>query len=110
MKMQHDLFNRLMKVIFISLSLLFASNVIPSVVSAQNKRPVTQPAPGKSNERKTSLNFEDELVEGASQKPELFYLFQQKNFNYKRLIKLRENFRPEMRKTTEDIQRIRSEN
>lgn len=58
-------------------------------------------------ERRAELNFEDELVEGATQKPELFYLFQKKNFNYKRLIKLRENFLPEMRKSTEDIQRVR---
>ena len=57
--------------------------------------------------RKQTLSFEDELVEGSAQKPELFYLFQKKNFNYKRLIKLRENFLPEMRKTTEDIQRLR---
>ena len=61
---------------------------------------------GKSP-RTQRLNFEDELVEGSTQKPELFYLFQKKNFNYKRLIKLRENFKPEMRKTSEDIQRIR---
>lgn len=61
----------------------------------------------KRADRKQSLNFEDELVEGAAQKPELFYLFQKKNFNYKRLIKLRENFLPEMRRTTEDIQRVR---
>lgn len=57
--------------------------------------------------RTQKLNFEDELVEGGTQKPELFYLFQKKNFNYKRLIKLRQNFIPEMRKTSEDIQRIR---
>lgn len=57
--------------------------------------------------RKQTLNFEDELVEGSAQKPELFYLFQKKNFNYNRLIKLRENFLPEMRKTSEDIQRLR---
>lgn len=63
----------------------------------------TQIKPG----RKQTLNFEDELVEGSAQKPELFYLFQKKNFNYTRLIKLRENFLPEMRKTTEDIQRLR---
>lgn len=61
-------------------------------------------------ERRATLNFEDELVEGATQKPELFYLFQKKNFNYGRLIKLRENFIPEMRKTTEDLQRIRGAN
>lgn len=60
--------------------------------------------------RRATLNFEDELVEGGTQKPELFYLFQKKNFNYKRLIKLRENFLPEMRKTSEDIQRVRGAN
>ena len=63
-----------------------------------------------SKEKKTTLNFEDELVEGATSKPELFYLFQKKNFNYKRLIRLRENFLPEMRRTSEDIQRSRSSN
>ena len=61
----------------------------------------------KSRDHKTTLSFEDELVEGGTQKPELFYLFQKKNFNYKRLIRLRENFLPEMRKTSEEIQRVR---
>ncbi len=61
-------------------------------------------------ERRATLNFEDELVEGSTQKPELFYLFQKKNFNYGRLIKLRENFIPEMRRTAEDLQRIRGGN
>jgi len=61
-------------------------------------------ASGKKGEpRKQSLTFEDELVEGSTQKPELFYLFQKKNFNYKRLIKLRENFIPEMRRTSEEV-------
>lgn len=63
-----------------------------------------------AKERRATLNFEDELVEGATQKPELFYLFQKKNFNYGKLIKLRENFIPEMRRTTEDLQRIRGGN
>lgn len=62
---------------------------------------------GPKKERKQTLSFEDELVEGSTQKPELFYLFQKKNFNYKKLIKLRENFLPEMRQTAEDIQRLR---
>lgn len=57
--------------------------------------------------RKQTLNFEDELVEGSAQKPDLFYLFQRKDVNQGRLIKLRQNFLPEMRKTTEDIQRVR---
>jgi len=64
----------------------------------------------KPRERRAVINFEDELVEGSTQKPELFYLLQKKNFNYGRLIKLRENFLPEMRRTTEDIQRVRGAN
>lgn len=64
-------------------------------------------SPRAKSDRKQTLNFEDELVEGSAQKPELFYLFQKKNFNYKRLIKLRENFLPEMRRTAEDVQRLR---
>ena len=67
-------------------------------------------ATSSSRERRATLNFEDELVEGSTQKPELFYLFQKKNFNYGRLIKLRENFIPEMRRTTEDLQRVRGAN
>lgn len=74
------------------------------------ERTPAQAGPSARPEIKKTLSFEDELVEGSTQKPELFYLFQKKNFNYKRLIKLRENFLPEMRKTSEDLQRVRSSN
>ena len=56
---------------------------------------------------KQSLNFEDELIEGTTQKPDLFYIFQKNNFKFKKLIKLRENFLPEMNRNAEDIQRLR---
>lgn len=59
----------------------------------------------KGGNKKTTINFEDQLVEGQTQKPELFYLLQQRNNNFKRLIRLRENFLPEMRKTSEDVGR-----
>ena len=54
--------------------------------------------------RTTSINFEDELIEGNVKKPELMYLLQKKQFNFKRLIKLRNDFRPEMYQTAEEIQ------
>lgn len=73
---------------------------------AQTAEPSNVRVDPKSGRIQT-LNFEDELIEGNVQKPDLFYIFQKKNFNYKRLIKLRENFLPEMRKTTEDVQRVR---
>lgn len=72
-----------------------------------------QKAPAKGGagaNKKTTINFEDQLVEGQAQKPELFYLLQQRNNNFKRLIRLRENFLPEMRKTSEDVSRKGSGN
>ena len=63
-----------------------------------------------SSRKRTTINFEDELIEGEVQKPELLYLLQKKQFNFKRLIKLRKNFLPEMRRTAEDIQPLGSDN
>jgi hypothetical protein len=57
----------------------------------------------KGEKKTTSINFEDELVEGQVKKPELFYLLQKKQFNYKRLIKLRDNFLPEMKRDSEEL-------
>ena len=85
-----------------------ASQSASTETEAQVRAPAQDETPRK--EKLKTLSFEDELVEGATTKPELFYLFQKKNFNYKRLIKLRENFLPEMRKTSEDLQRVRSSN
>lgn len=65
---------------------------------------------GSAPLKKQVINFEDELIEGSAQKPELFYLLQKKNFNYKRLIRLRENFLPEIKRTSEDIRRLRGGN
>src|SRR5882757_9100589 len=65
----------------------------------------------KSGDKKeTKIDFEDELVEGELKKPELFYLLQKKQFNFKRLIKLREDFLPEMRRDADEIRRGRSKN
>ena len=61
------------------------------------------------DKRTTSINFEDELIEGEVKKPELLYLLQRKQFNFKRLIKLRENFLPEMSRTSEEIPRGRGQ-
>ncbi|MFP5518693.1 MAG: hypothetical protein ACLGGX_02225 [Bdellovibrionia bacterium] len=86
-------------------------SMLSSVALAQsNRSSTTTTTTTTTKERRATINFEDELVEGGTQKPELFYLFQKKNFNYGRLIKLRENFLPEMRKTTEDVQRVRGGN
>lgn len=98
-----------LKVIFLLIN-LFIAQAFAQAPSAQGNGQGNSQSNVKMNPktgRNQTLNFEDELIEGNVQKPDLFYIFQKKNFNYKRLIKLRENFLPEMRKTTEDIQRVR---
>ena len=55
--------------------------------------------------KRTTIDFEDQLVEGQARKPELFYLLQQRQFNFQRLIRLREDFLPEMERAAEGVQR-----
>lgn len=57
----------------------------------------------KKSPKRTTINFEDQLIEGRAQKPELFVLLQNRMNNSRRLFKLRENFLPEMRKSAEDF-------
>lgn len=71
------------------------------IVLALCALPMTSQAQKKS--KRTTINFEDQLIKGANQKPDLLYLLQKKQFNYKRLIRLRENFLPEMRATGNEI-------
>lgn len=66
---------------------------------------VAQSRSGSQTSKRTVINFDDELVEGDVTKPELSYLLQKKQFNFGRLIKLRENFLPEMRRTAEEVER-----
>ncbi len=80
-------------------------------LSAQAPKKDAPASAAKGGDKKrTSIDFEDELVEGELKKPELFYLLQKKQFNFKRLIKLREDFLPEMRRDGDEIRRGRSKN
>jgi len=65
---------------------------------AQNKQTAQE-------RKKTAVNFEDQLIQGELNKPEFFYFLQRKQFNFGRLIKFRENFLLEMKKTSEQIER-----
>ena len=92
--------------------LLFLSLFLPFMAMAQSlptgnssaEAPDTKSS-GNSKRKNQTVDFEDELIQGEVNKPELFYLLQQKQFNFKRLIKLREDFLPEMRRTSEEIKR-----
>ena len=58
----------------------------------------------KGKSTRNTINFEDQLIKGQNQTPDLIYFTQKQKFNYKRLIRLRENFLPEMRETATDIE------
>ena len=74
---------------------LVVGSFVPSLAFAQKG----------DDKKRTSIDFEDELIQGDVKKPELFYLLQKKQFNFKRLIKLRTDFLPEMRRSSEEIRR-----
>ena len=96
-----------------ALTILMGNLVAPAVAQeqeAKSEKPEKSEKSSKGDKKQTKIDFEDELVEGELKKPELFYLLQKKQFNFKRLIKLREDFLPEMRRDGDEIRRGRSKN
>jgi hypothetical protein len=57
--------------------------------------------------KKFSVKFDDEMVKGAAEKPEAEFLFQKSDFNFKRMIRLRENFIPEVQKGKEHMRGLK---
>lgn len=53
--------------------------------------------------KKIVIEFDNELVGGKRESPELDYLFSRKEANYKKMMKLRENFLPEVKKGKRDF-------
>ena len=53
--------------------------------------------------KKIVIQFDNELVDGKRESPELDYLFSRKEANYKKMMKLRENFLPEVKKGKRDF-------
>jgi hypothetical protein len=90
---------------------IFSLSSFEALAQEQQNPPPASSAPkggakgGAASRKKVGVNFEDQLIEGEVKRPELMSILQKKQYNFGRLIKLRENFLPEMRKTTEAIQR-----
>ncbi len=53
--------------------------------------------------KKFNVKFSDELVKGDKENPEAEMIFQRADFNFKKLIRLRENFIPEVQKGKDDM-------
>lgn len=60
-------------------------------------------APEVKYKKKTVYDFDDDVVEGELQRPDGEYIDTHRKAKHSSLIKIRENFIPEMLKSAEDI-------
>lgn len=60
-------------------------------------------APDVKYKKKTVYDFDDDLVEGELQRPDGEFIESRRKAKHSSLIKIRENFIPEMLKSAEDI-------
>ncbi|MDE0152056.1 MAG: hypothetical protein OXK80_06160 [Bdellovibrionales bacterium] len=51
-----------------------------------------------------SVDFEDEFIEGHIKNPTIFHLFNKQQLEYDKLVDLKEDFLPEMRRTAGEIE------
>lgn len=54
-------------------------------------------------QKQISVKFGDEFVKGQEEHPSAEYMFERKQFNFKKMIQLRENFIPEVEKGKDDF-------
>lgn len=59
--------------------------------------------PSVKYKKKTVYDFDDDVVEGELQRPDGEYIDSRRKAKHSTLIKIRENFIPEMLKSAEDI-------
>ena len=60
-------------------------------------------APTEAPKKRISIKFENELVKGNIENPTMDYLFVRKEANYKKMMRLRDNFLPEVKKGKRDF-------
>ena len=65
--------------------------------------PARGDAPDVKYKKKTVYDFDDDVVEGELQRPDGEYIDTRRKAKHSSLIKIRENFVPEMLKSAEDI-------
>ena len=58
----------------------------------------------KRKGRVYTVDFEDEFIEGHIKNPTIFHLFNKQQLEYDKLVDLKEDFLPEMRRTAGEIE------
>jgi hypothetical protein len=91
--------------IVISVSFVKAQDLEVEAVSPEASAPTKVDSKAKeiANHRKLTIQFDDELVKGQQSTPEADYIFTRSQFNYKKMIRLRENFIPELEKGKDEF-------
>ena len=83
---------------------LLAPSALAQDAEGEGEETIVDPNnPGVVYKKKTEYDFEDDVVEGAFVRPEGEYLDARRRARHSSLIKIRENFVPEMLKSAEDI-------
>lgn len=88
-----------MKRLFAGLAILSVS--LSSAAFAQDK--VTREADKTVFRKKTTIDFTDVAIDGELTKPEGSYSVSKKKTTFKTLIKVRDNFNPELQKSVENL-------
>ena len=88
-----------MKRLFAGLAVV--SLAMSSVAVAQDK--VTREADKTVFRKKTTIDFTDVAVEGELTKPEGSYSVSKKKTTFRTLIKVRDNFNPELQKSVDNL-------
>ena len=70
---------------------------------AQDRVKVIQEEDKTVFKKKTVIDFTDVAVEGELTKPEGSYVLNRKKTNFKSLIKVRDNFSPELQKSVDNL-------
>jgi hypothetical protein len=84
-------------------SILGASLVLGAGLAFGQAKPAGAPPPDVKYKQKTVYDFEDDIVEGDLVRPDGTYVDTRRRAKTSSLIKIRENFIPEMIKSVEDL-------
>jgi hypothetical protein len=70
----------------------------PQDTSSQPRR-----VPRTKNPTRVKIDFEDQLINGKHNMPEAEFIFTRTQFNYKKMIKLRDSFVPEVKQGKDEF-------
>ncbi len=72
--------------------------LIPALGMAQGVSESESSASSTKASKKIYIQFDNELVDGKRDNPQMDYMFTRKEANYKKMMKLRDSFLPEVKK------------